>query len=64
MINNVWILAVLDANGNGKPDTGEKIGFYWKPYIIWFYKPDKLPSPLADGTTFLQKTVRFSTNSY
>ncbi len=64
MINNVWILAVLDANGNGKPDTGEKIGFYWKPYLIWFYKPDKLPSPLADGTTFLQKTVRFSTNTY
>jgi len=64
MINNIWILAVLDANGNGKPDTGEKIGFYWKPYFVIFYAPDKLPAPLADGTTFLQKTVRFSTNTY
>jgi hypothetical protein len=64
MINNIWIIAVLDANGNGKPDTGEKIGFYWKPYFVFFYAPDKLPAPLADGTTFLQKTIRFSTNTY
>ena len=27
-INDVYIFAVLDENGNGKPDTGEKIGFY------------------------------------
>ena len=66
MINNVWILAVLDSNGNGKPDTGEKIGFYWKRDLSTFfmYMPDKLPSPLADGTTFLQKTIRFSNNTY
>jgi hypothetical protein len=67
MINNVWILAVLDSNGNGKPDTGEKIGFYWKSTWLIFttiYEPDKLPAPLADGTTFLQKTIRFSNNTY
>jgi hypothetical protein len=64
MINNVWILAVLDSNGNGKPDTGEKIGYYWKTYLFFLYVPDKLPSALSDGTTFLQKTVRFSSNTY
>ncbi len=26
--NDAYIFAVLDENGNGKPDTGEKIGFY------------------------------------
>ncbi len=66
MINNVWILAVLDSNGNGKPDSGEKIGFYWKRDLSTFfiYMPDKLPAPLSDGNTFLQKTVRFSNNTY
>ena len=56
-INNVWVLAVLDSNGNGKPDNGERIGFYWGYFIIYY--PIKLPSPLGDGTTILNKTVRF-----
>lgn len=27
-IDNVWVLAVLDSNGNGKPDDGERIGIF------------------------------------
>ena len=27
-INNVWVLAVLDSNGNGKPDDSERIGIF------------------------------------
>ncbi len=61
-LDNVWVLAVLDSNGNGKPDDGERIGFYWG-YLIIYY-PIKLPSPLGDGTTILNKTVRFSSYSY
>lgn len=65
-IDNVWVLAVLDSNGNGKPDDGEYIGYYWKRDIttLWFYVPIKLPSPLGDGTTILNKTVRFSSYIY
>jgi hypothetical protein len=69
-INNVWVLAVLDSNGNGKPDDGEYIGYYWKPFEIggipipFTYVPSKLPSPLGDGTTILNKTVRFSSYTY
>ncbi|MGQ9843830.1 MAG: hypothetical protein ACUVRK_09715 [Spirochaetota bacterium] len=61
-IDNVWVLAVLDSNGNGKPDNGERIGFYWDYFL--FYYPIKLPVPLGDGTTYLNKTVRFSTYTY
>lgn len=61
-IDNVWVLAVLDSNGNGKPDSGERIGFYWDWGIIYY--PIKLPVPLGDGTTYLNKTVRFSTYTY
>mgnify|MGYP000153290520 CR=1 FL=1 len=69
-INNVWVLAVLDSNGNGKPDDGEYIGYYWKPIEIggipipFTYVPSKLISPLGDGTTILNKTVRFSSYTY
>ena len=65
-INNVWVLAILDSNANGKPDDGERIGFYWDRIWIlnWVYYPIKLPSPLGDGTTILNKTVRFSIYSY
>ncbi|MGB4269126.1 MAG: hypothetical protein WBK20_08095 [Spirochaetota bacterium] len=59
-IDNVWVLAVLDSNGNGKPDNGERIGFY----SIIFVVPTKLPNPLGDGTTYLNKTVRFSLYTY
>ncbi|HOM11502.1 MAG TPA: hypothetical protein PLV81_15280, partial [Spirochaetota bacterium] len=61
-IDNVWVLAVLDSNGNGKPDNGERIAFYWG-YLLFYY-PIKLPSPLGDGTTILNKTVRFSSYTY
>lgn len=65
-IDNVWVLAVLDSNGNGKPDDGEIIAFYWdRTWIFqWIYYPIKLPSPLGDGTTILNKTVRFSSYTY
>lgn len=61
-INNVWVLAVLDSNGNGKPDDGERIGFYWGHFIVYY--PIKLPAPLGNGTTILNKTVRFSSYTY
>lgn len=62
-INNVWVLAVIDSNGNGKPDSGERIGFYWN-YALFVYYPVKLPVPLGNGTTYLNKTVRFSSYTY
>jgi len=65
-INNIYIFAVLDSNGNGKPDEGEKIGFYWKRtwIFVWIYQPDKLPSPIGDGTTIPDKSIRFSNQTY
>ena len=65
-INNIYIFAVLDTNGNGKPDEGEKIGFYWKRtwIIVWIYQPDKIPSPIGDGTTIPDKSIRFSNQTY
>ncbi|HOO72833.1 MAG TPA: hypothetical protein PK926_13845 [Spirochaetota bacterium] len=35
-MNKVYIYAILDENGNGWPDTGEYVGFYWTWY--WFNK--------------------------
>ena len=61
-INNIYIFAVLDSNGNGKPDEGEKIGFYWR--WILTYLPAKLPNPLGDGTTIPDKSIRFSNQTY
>ncbi len=65
-IDNVYIFAVLDSNGNGKPDEGEKIGFYWRRvgFIIYIYYPEKLPNPLGDGTTIPDKSIRFSDQTY
>jgi hypothetical protein len=66
-INNVWVLALHDANGNGKPDAGEKLGFYWDrlgAFGFYVYYPAKLTAPVGDGVTYLNKNVRFSNQSY
>lgn len=65
-IDNVYIFAVLDSNGNGKPDAGEKIGFYWRRvgFIIYVYYPEKLPNTMSDGTTIPDKSIRFSSQTY
>lgn len=46
-INDAYIFAVLDENRNGKPDKGEKIGFYGVRVeldeLIVFLKSDEFP---------------------
>ena len=60
-IPNIYVVAFLDANGNGKPDTGEKIAFYYKNSIATLYQnvPDKIT--LVDGANVISsKNVKFS----
>ncbi|SCY29505.1 hypothetical protein [Desulfoluna spongiiphila] len=47
-VEEVYVIAVLDANQNGKPDTGEALAFY--PGIL----------DLIDGTNTLDSPVKFT----
>lgn len=55
-INDVYILALVDANLNGKPDDGEDVGFYWQQFLLF-----RIPATvnIADGVNTLDRTVRF-----
>ncbi|PKL18166.1 MAG: hypothetical protein CVV49_07300 [Spirochaetae bacterium HGW-Spirochaetae-5] len=60
-IPDIYIVGFLDTNGNGKPDTGEKLAFYYKNSIATFFQdvPDKIT--LVDGANVLSlKNVKFS----
>lgn len=64
LLKNICIFALLDENRNNKQDSGEKAGYFWKPYeILGFtipntYVPAKTSIP-SDSKLILDKTVRF-----
>lgn len=62
-INDIYVFAILDKNNNGTPDTGENIGYYWYS-LLGSYLPEKLPTPINDGLYILNKSIRFSNQTY
>jgi len=57
-IPDIYIAAFLDSNGNGKPDTGEKVAFYYKTVLWVIDTPDKIT--LYDGANVPGKNIKFS----
>ncbi|MBU0994632.1 MAG: hypothetical protein KJ737_19225 [Proteobacteria bacterium] len=61
LIDDVYVLTILDENANGIPDKGEYMGYYW--HIAWFlYLPATVD--FTDGDNLLKRTVRFSGLTY
>lgn len=65
-LNNVWIFAIIDENNNGRPDPGEKIGFYYKIITVFLVVKEEAPDcvQIFNSANGLQKPVRFSNNTY
>ena len=61
-ISDVYIYAILDANGNGWPDSGEYIGFYGQRVWLSPYMPDTYDT-LYNGVNDIG-TIRFTDNQY
>lgn len=63
-VDDVYVYAILDADRNGRPDEGEAIGFYWDRIwlIQWIYFPKTIDVESSVNT--LDKSVRFSGNTY
>ncbi|BCS95160.1 hypothetical protein DSLASN_07920 [Desulfoluna limicola] len=59
-VDDVYVFAILDENGNGKPDNGEPVGFYWSWILTFFPKLTNL----TDGENRLETTVRFTGMTY
>ena len=59
-VDDVYVFAILDENGNGKPDSGEPVGFYWSWILTFFPKLTNL----TDGENRLDTTVRFTERTY
>lgn len=59
-VDDVYVFAILDENDNGKPDSGEPVGFYWSWMIAFFPKLTNL----TDGENRLDATVRFTGMTY
>ncbi len=55
-ISNVYIVGFLDSNGNGIPDSGEKVAFYYR--WLFVYLPDSIT--IVDGANVPDKNIRFS----
>jgi len=55
-IPDVYIVGFLDSNGNGVPDTGEKVAFYYR--WLFVYLPDSIT--VEDGINVPDKNIRFS----
>ncbi|WP_300668268.1 hypothetical protein [Desulfoluna sp.] len=51
-VNEVYVFAILDENGNGKPDTGESFGFYGEK--LFPLLPLSNLNPLIPKTTDLK----------
>lgn len=56
-IPDIYIAGFLDVNGNGKPDSGEKVAFYYRTVLLWDV-PDKIT--VVDGANVPGKNIRFS----
>jgi len=57
-IPDIYIAAFLDGNGNGKPDYGEKVAFYYKTILWVIDAPEKIT--LYDGANVPGKNIKFS----
>lgn len=55
----IYIAAFLDSNGNGKPDSGEKVAYYYKTILFIDY-PDKIT--LQNGVNIPGNNVKFKTS--
>lgn len=67
-INYIWVFAIIDENNNGKPDSGEKIGFFYKTITISMILGIKEEAPactwIFDSNNGLQNSIRFSDQTY
>jgi len=61
-IQNVYVYVILDANGNGWPDTGENLGYYWTWYYIGLI-PTGQKAPMKYPRLYLNQTNTLS-NEY
>ena len=61
-VDNVYVFAIIDDNGNGKPDSGEPIGYFWKPFMLIGFVPATLD--LLNGKNELPRTIKFSNQTY
>ena len=60
-IEGVYVFAIFDGNLNNGPSRNNYIGYYWKPYLLFFTAPREI-ARLSDGVTVLDQTVRFTTD--
>jgi len=69
-IDNVYLIGILDVNGNGLIDDGENIGYYWTTIMFnTIYFPAEVTrfdgkSYIENRDNVLKKSVRFSSETY
>ncbi len=61
-IEGVYVFAVFDGNLNNGPSQTNYLGYYWKPFLLFFSVPREI-TRLSDGVTVLDQTVRFTTDT-